>query len=598
MCIPKNITTLLQSVSKETALAARNDYNHEIWKTEGSPSWFWDEPLFGYYTANDLYVLRKHAELLADAGVDVIFFDCAVGLDTTASFMNVFEVFAKARQQGVNTPDIAFLLPMGDADRCAIYLRDLYDRIYSKGLYKDLWFYWEDKPLILAYLDRLDKSGTDGEIREFFTYRRADAYSWRTEDFVSPPERPFWGWLNTYPQTKYYNDGKGKKVEQITVGVAQNVDVVKHVPTAMNGNNVAGRSYTYGDYSYSFVRSGEKVTVNSNTENAVLYGLNFQQQWDYAIKADPEFIFVTGWNEWTVGRYEEFEGIKNAFPDQYDTEYSRDTEPSAGILKDHYYYQLAENIRRFKGVSKPKDIKAKKDIDIFGSVAQWDDITSFDHYIGSTWNRADAGYVTTYYENYTMRNDIVRSKVAYNGKNIYFYAETLYSLTDHSDPAWMRLFLDTDPSGKSNNWEGFEYVINRVNPDEEYCVLERSLGVDDSGNWQWEAVGKVKYSVQNNILQIEVPRNMLNMTGDKIEFNFKWSDNMQEEGNILDFYQNGDVAPGGRFMFHFEAKGGFLSDIISSVTSPSSSNLSLYIAAGVMVILAAVLVAVAVRFRH
>jgi hypothetical protein len=29
---------------------------------------------------------------------------------------------------------------------------------------------------------------------------------------------------------------------------------------------------------------------------------------------------------------------------------------------------------------------------------------------------------------------------------------------------------------------------------------------------------------------------------------------MQEDGDILDFYVNGDVAPGGRFMFHFNTK--------------------------------------------
>lgn len=41
------------------------------------------------------------------------------------------------------------------------------------------------------------------------------------------------------------------------------------------------------------------------------------------------------------------------------------------------------------------------------------------------------------------------------------------------------------------------------------------------------------------------------MTEGTPDFHFKWSDNMQEDGNIMDFYVNGDVAPGGRFMFHF-----------------------------------------------
>ncbi len=56
---------------------AINDYNHPQW----TPSDFyryhhWSEPLFGYYVSTDRWVLRKHAEMLADAGVDVVFFDC------------------------------------------------------------------------------------------------------------------------------------------------------------------------------------------------------------------------------------------------------------------------------------------------------------------------------------------------------------------------------------------------------------------------------------------------------------------------------------------------------------------------------------------
>lgn len=38
-------------------------------------TWFfyWEEPLFGYYRTTDTWVLRKHAEMLADAGIDVVF---------------------------------------------------------------------------------------------------------------------------------------------------------------------------------------------------------------------------------------------------------------------------------------------------------------------------------------------------------------------------------------------------------------------------------------------------------------------------------------------------------------------------------------------
>ena len=70
---PFNITEYLARDPK-----AKEDYNNPIWPKKNSP-WFWAEPLFGYYQDTDEWVLRKHAEMLADAGVDVIIFDCTNG---------------------------------------------------------------------------------------------------------------------------------------------------------------------------------------------------------------------------------------------------------------------------------------------------------------------------------------------------------------------------------------------------------------------------------------------------------------------------------------------------------------------------------------
>ena len=52
-------------------------------------------------------------------------------------------------------------------------------------------------------------------------------------------------------------------------------------------------------------------------------------------------------------------------------------------------------------------------------------------------------------------------------------------------------------------------------------------------------------------MEIKVAKSALGVSG-KLDFEFKWSDNMQEAGNILDFYVNGDVAPGGRFNFLYK----------------------------------------------
>ncbi len=51
-------------------------------KQPTSPPWgpfhafhHWGEPLFGYYLSDDAWVLRKHAQMLSDAGVDTVIFD-------------------------------------------------------------------------------------------------------------------------------------------------------------------------------------------------------------------------------------------------------------------------------------------------------------------------------------------------------------------------------------------------------------------------------------------------------------------------------------------------------------------------------------------
>ena len=87
-------------------------------------------------------------------------------------------------------------------------------------------------------------------------------------------------------------------------------------------------------------------------------GLNFEEQWQRALEANPKFIFVTGWNEWIAGRYTRWSHYTDAdcyypgglFVDEYTQEYSRDCEPMRGGHGDNYYYQLAAWVRRFKGV--------------------------------------------------------------------------------------------------------------------------------------------------------------------------------------------------------------------------------------------------------
>ena len=556
---PVNLTNLMAQYPD-----AKNDYFHPAWNGQEG-DFFWDEPVYGYYSSEDAYVIRKQAELLADAGVDVIIFDCTNGGNLWwGAYQAIFAEFTKARENGVHTPQIAFMLNFAPMESTTSMLEDLYTNLYQPGRFSDLWFQWQGKPLMLAYPNALDFSNeTHRAIAGFFTFRPMDpSYRLRVE-----PASSYWGWLSVYPQGEYGPKTADGRPEEMTVSVAQNA-TYSGILTAMNGENVRGRTYTEANGS------------NSGEVDDLLRGVNFQEQWDRVIEKDPDFVFVTGWNEWIATRQLSWEGVSNAFADEFNAEFSRDIEPSRGILKDYYYMQLCENIRRYKGVTKPETLEEsryKKTIDIAGSTGQWEEIAAYEHYSDSTYRRRRSGYLNTRYKNEAVRNDVVTAKVAYDDDNIYFYVETASDLTPCTDPAWMRLFLNTDFSDSGYNWEGFEYVLNRLSPTEQTCTLERAARPDGSEaykGWTWETVGEATYTVRGKILQIAISRSMLGMEDKEPNFSFKWSDDMKNDGDILDFYQYGEAAPGSRFTFVFNPTGASQPNKIRPVNSPDPTPVS------------------------
>ena len=154
------------SVYLSEAPEAVRDYDHPIWtgESDGLPH-YWGKPLFGYYSNLDEYVVRKHAELIADAGVDVIIFDCTNGTQIwEEGYETLFRVFEESRADGVNVPQVAFMLPFAGSEDAKTSLHNLYNNIYKEGRYKDLWFMWDGKPLIMAHSSALDKKNDDDKV--------------------------------------------------------------------------------------------------------------------------------------------------------------------------------------------------------------------------------------------------------------------------------------------------------------------------------------------------------------------------------------------------------------------------------------------------
>ncbi len=107
----------------------------------------WGEPLFGYYVSDDAYVLRRHAQMLADAGVDVVIFDVTNKATYDRQWEALLRVWAEARADGARTPQVAFLCPFGDPESV---VRHLYQTLYGPRVHPELWYLWDGKPLILA----------------------------------------------------------------------------------------------------------------------------------------------------------------------------------------------------------------------------------------------------------------------------------------------------------------------------------------------------------------------------------------------------------------------------------------------------------------
>lgn len=549
---PINVNAIMEEYPE-----SKNDYNHEIWKKNPACGYFWNEPLFGYYIESDDYVLRKHAELLADAGVDFVAFDCTNGDYTWESaYMNLLKVWDEARKDGVKTPQVAFMLPFTQGNDTVSSLNQIYDALYRKGLYQDLWFYLDGKPLVIGYDSNLSPDNQkQAEIADFFTFRYGDAAYMNTE----MPNK-YWGWLSCYPQARYTKpDGS---VEQITVGVAQNANYEwcydengnktgRNPCSAMNGPKNMGRSWTHDkNYKITYDYCGKQVVLDNTVENSKIYGFNFQEQWDFAISQDPEVIFVTGWNEWIAGRNKEWGGVANGFPDQCNDENSRDIEPTKGELKDNYYIQLCDNIRKFKGMNVPPAQTEAKKIDIAGDISCWKDsaIVCYNDYTHDTLARNEKGWPGTRYTAEATRNDFVTAKVSYDSDNVYFYVETLNPITARTDSSWMRLLIDTVSSKESDDgFEGFEFIVNREGATDKEVTVERF-----KNGWNFEKVGNAKYTVKENIMQIAVPLSYFGFeAGKAIKFNFKWCDNNLSEGDIMTLYTEGDTAPSGRYAYMF-----------------------------------------------
>lgn len=367
------------------------------------------------------------------------------------------------------------------------------------------------------------------DLLDFFTFRDAQI------DFFAGQTGPAqWSWLEDHPQHAFL-DASGA-VEQVSVSVAQNA--LSGRLAAMSELTAQGRSF-----------HAETLPVD---RSQIRQGLNFQEQWDRAIALDPEFVFVTGWNEWVAMRLDQWLQAQGdvIFVDQFDQEHSRDVEPMRGGHGDDYYYQLVANIRRFKGVRTLEAATAPATVTVDGAFADWDAVGPlFRDHKDETGHRNELGWGSAgTYVNTTGRNDIVASKVARDATQVAFYAETSAALTPRTDPNWMLLLIGVEGS-TAPGWEGFQFIVNRT-----FGATGRSVLEVSTGGWNWTPVAEVDIAVAGNRLELAVPRSALGLPATTdLDIRFKWIDNPTTPGDMLDLLSSGDTAPNGRFSYRYRA---------------------------------------------
>jgi hypothetical protein len=486
----------------------------------------WGESLFGYYVADDDFILRKHASMLVNAGVDVIIFDVSYGKIFRDYYHKLCSIYTDIRAKGGRTPQIAFFCPFRyRANLGRNVSRAIYEDLYANGSYSELWFRWKGKPLMLA-----DPENVDDVVLQFFTLRRNIGHY-----NVGPTGPDQWAWLEIYPQHVYPNSD-GEK-EEAAVGVAENYNTIQYNSTApMSWPGAFGRSY--------------HNNFMDNRTDAVNWGLNFAEQWQRALELDPLFVYVTGWNEWTANRLSTWSlrwvAPPVIFVDEFLQEFSRDIEPMSGGHGDNYYYQLVDYVRRYKGV-RPLTPVNPSPIVIDGNFDEWTPVQpSFQTDPGTpVWRDYRGCGKAGPYVNHTGRNDIIEAKVSYNGDNVYFYVRTNNFTTNYTDPNWMLLFLNVD-ANYTTGWLGYDFVINRAVQSSQETSLERN---NQDNAYVWTKVADVSYVMRGKELELMIPRRLLDISSSSVVIDFKWADNIQQDGRWSDFTLNGDAAPPDRFNF-------------------------------------------------
>jgi len=298
----------------------------------------WTFPTLGKYLSDDRTIIRKHAEWLADAGVDFIWIDWSNDLDYNVSIdkvltdlgrtdfamierstLFIFEEYSKMRVEGKKTPNISIFIGNPAAGQASAVSDG---RLTRKADQIDQWFLnnsahpefrtlmqeHNGKPLLVCY------TGTP-------TPWAGETPPWNDNRFTVRFMTGFVTEQHTLFHT-YTKESKYKYWSWEERG-AQTYTVDKGFPEAMT---VVPSWRSQG-------KQGETGYIPAGPRND---GKTFMEQWARARLLGVRFAMVGTWNEYVTG-------------EQRSAEVSKDIEPNE-TWGDKYLVLLKNEIKKFKGV--------------------------------------------------------------------------------------------------------------------------------------------------------------------------------------------------------------------------------------------------------
>ncbi len=490
-------------VSKILAADPKAGYKPKspLWGGEGVYH-HWGEPFFGYYFSNDEWVVRRHMKLLTLAGVDFIFFDATNSVTYEHNVKLVMRVLQEYKDAGWKVPKVMFYTKWGSGRT----VQRIYNAIYKPGYCRDLWFYFDGKPIIIG-----EKKECSEETKAFFTFR---APQWPREKKVDA-----WPWIDFERPQQVSKNSRGE-TEMMTVSVAQHT--AEHFGDSPlygeKGNR--GRAFHNG--------------ANDPAPDAWLKGFNFAEQFEHALKTDPPLLLVTGWNEWIIGYWKGRPGRPIRFVDSGNYEYSRDIEMMRGGYGDNYFMQLVGYVRRYKGAA-PQQARA-------AGLAP----AVYDNFPDGDFARNAPGYGRVY-ENRTQRNAIRRIEMWHDSTDVHVRIKAKKPIDPKDrEGTWMKLYLNTDGG------RGYGFVANNASASDGIATLAKVKERGERLACEDMPGVKIPCRVSGDSLELAIPRAALGIGGKAFTLWFKVADSRSAIDNIVDFYDHGDVAPLGRLNYVYK----------------------------------------------